>query len=143
MSAPALRLLGPGLLVGAAAVLALAVWSGGATLYLVGFIPVLTGSSPLLLIGILLLFLGILFLPLAFFDLESDDEEEPGPTGGVGPSAAPPSSGRSGAGGVVLVGPFPIFFGAYRHPSRSIYWIAVLVGTIALALAVYVAFAFR
>ena len=111
-----------------------AVATGGATFYLILVVPVLTGSSGLLLLGVVLLFLGFLTLPLGFpvEDHEGDEiHPPPAPSGPPRPTLRTPS----GSGGVILLGPVPIFFGAWKNPSARVYWLAVLVGAVVLAVA--------
>jgi uncharacterized membrane protein len=83
--------------------------------------------------------------------------EEGSPTGGaarpVDPSAPPPSGQRDEAdgsefdepevetGGLVLVGPVPIFLGSWRRDPPIPYWVAALIGA-GLVVAVFVLFAF-
>jgi uncharacterized membrane protein len=116
---PALLLLGVGLVVAAVA-------TGSAHVALVLIVPVIFGSaSPLLIAGILSIFLGILALGLTFgVQFEDPEELRPAPGGGPAPSG--------GTGGVVLVGPFPIFFGSWKNPSRRAMLLAVAVGTVVL-----------
>jgi len=107
----------PVVLLGLAAVLigdALVRGSAHAALVLV--VPVLTGSSAEFLLGVLLLFVGFLSLP---FLLSGPGLDEPTPR--TGP-AEPPAHG-----GVILIGPVPIFFGEWRGMSRRAYlWWAAL-----------------
>ncbi|MCI4332405.1 MAG: hypothetical protein L3K01_01545 [Thermoplasmata archaeon] len=124
------RWAGPGFLVLGVALVVAAVATGAAHLELVVFVPVFVGgASALFLGGVLAIFLGLVLLPLAFgmeFALE--------PLGVDGPEGAPP---RSGSGGVVLVGPLPLFFGSWKSPSRISWWIAAGVGA-AMVVAVLV-----
>lgn len=107
--------------------------TGSARLYLIVFIPVVAGSSGWLVGGIACLFLGFLTLPLLW------GEE----------TAAIPSDGRGSSqtaeplrsGGVVLLGPVPIFFGRWKHPPARLYWLAVAVGA-ALVVGLLVALLF-
>lgn len=110
-----------------------AVATGEATVYLVLVVPVLAGSSGLLLLGIVLLFLGFFTLPLGF---PGESEEGrggilPEPAPGMPRPATPPAP--AGSGGVILLGPVPLFFGSFRNPSPRVYWLAVLVGAVVLA----------
>lgn len=94
--------------------------TGSARLYLVLFIPVVAGSSGWLVGGIACLVLGLLTLPLLW-----GEETAAAPFDGGGSSQAAETS-RSG--GVVLLGPVPIFFGGWKHPPARLYWLAVAVG---------------
>lgn len=110
---PALLVLGVGLVLAAVA-------TGAAQVELLVILPVFVGgASALFLGGVLAIFLGLVLLPLSLgmeFALDPIGAE---PT----ESSAPPRSG-----GVVLVGPFPLFFGSWRSPSRASWWVAAGVG---------------
>jgi uncharacterized membrane protein len=133
------RRLAPGLLLlGGIGAIAEAVATGQARLYLVVIVPVVSGSSPLLALGVVALLAGLLALPFAF------GAEAPPRSLPTAPRAAPPGAPpapREAMGGVVIVGPFPIFFGGWRRPSRRAYWLAVVVGVAALVVLVAVALA--
>jgi uncharacterized membrane protein len=77
---------------------------GVAHLALVVIVPVIYGASWLFGLGILLLVLGFFCLPLGW--------------GGEAPSSVPAGSPTRGVGGVILVGPVPIFFGSWKNVSR-------------------------
>lgn len=104
----------------------LAVIDGRATVSLVVIVPVVTGASGEFLLGVVLIVVGMFALPWAL--AEEREEDRPLPT----PEAQPGSSPASG--GLVLVGPVPIFFGSWRGVSRRTRWIVALVGTVVLAL---------
>ena len=93
------------LLAGIALIVA-AVLQGAARASIVVIFPVLTGSSFGFLLGTLLVFAGVLGL---FLGAAED-----------GSASADPRAGDpgGGAGGVVLIGPFPIFFGSWSGPGR-------------------------
>ncbi|MCI4336490.1 MAG: DUF131 domain-containing protein [Thermoplasmata archaeon] len=93
--------------------------------------PFVIGSSWLLALGVVLLFFGLLTLPLAF---GSEPPSLPHQSASIR-DEAPPSS--STIGGVVLLGPVPIFFGGWRHPLRWVYWLAVAVGLVVLFVFVF------
>ena len=124
----ATALAGPALLLAGGALLAVAVGSGAAQVGLFVVVPFVIGSSPLLALGILLLVLGVFLLPWTFAAVPA---EEPRPSG---VAREGPASGIARSGGVVLVGPVPIFFGGWRAPSRRAYWLAVAVGSVCLVL---------
>lgn len=134
----AARALGPAFLLLGVALLADAVATGQARLSVVLIVPVVSGSSPTLLGGVAGLLLGIFLLPLSFGDGAEGDEPparaRPIAPGGV---AAPVREGASG--GLVLIGPVPIFFGSWARPSRRNYWLAVLAGFLLLGLALLLA----
>jgi uncharacterized membrane protein len=130
------RAIGPALLLAGLLVLAFAVATGAARLYLVVIFPVLTSGSPIFLLGVVLLVAGFLTLPWVLAPEEPPVGAEERP---VAPAGRPPGPGAAvGGGGLVLVGPVPVFFGAWKNPSRRVYWLAVLAGTLALALLVAV-----
>ena len=131
MGSRGVRALGPALLLSGLVLFGVAIARGPARLDIVVIVPVLTSSSPLALLGVLLLFVGVLFLPLSFAA-----EEEPG-AAPPGPAGPPPGAGAA-RGGVLLVGPVPVFFGDGKRPSRRSYWLAVLAGSLALGLLVAV-----
>ena len=58
------QLLGPVFLIAGLGILALALTRGEATVYLIVIVPVVTGSGPLALLGILLVFVGFFTLTL-------------------------------------------------------------------------------
>jgi uncharacterized membrane protein len=126
------RLLGPVLLLAGVALLAVSVATGASHLYLVLIFPVLTGSSALFGVGVLCVILGVLLLPLLAWAPEDGPERIPG-TGPAPPSS--PSRGGVSSGGVLLLGPVPIFFGTWRRPPGWAFWLAVGIGSAVLALA--------
>ena len=113
------------------ALIGYAIRSGTADLVLLVIFPVVSGSSPAFLLGVLLTFVGIVGLMLslsvgATFVLD----EEPEAAGAAAPSAPTRSSSSSAAGGVVLLGPVPIFFGAAKPVGRKYYLLAVAVALV-------------
>lgn len=116
---PALLALGVGLVVAALA-------TGEAHFALVLIVPVIYGgSSALLIAGVVSTLLGIFALGLGVAEPMEVRSPKPLRT----ELGAPPS----GAGGLVLVGPFPIFFGNWKNVSRATKYLAALAGAIALA----------
>lgn len=111
-----------------------AVLHGRASLALVVIVPVFSGSSVEFLVGVLLLVVGFFLLPLAWFE-PSEGEAFSLPR--EAPQPPPPSSGAAG-GGLVLVGPVPIFFGAWKNVSRRVRLFAALSGAALLVLLVLV-----
>jgi uncharacterized protein (TIGR00304 family) len=109
------------------------VLQGNAHLYLLLVVPVVSGSSAEFFFGVLLVALGIFLLP---WSLLGPIESEPPRSRPSRPADAAPSEG---SGGVILVGPIPIFFGSWRSPSRARYLTAVGVG-LALLLVVVALF---
>jgi uncharacterized membrane protein len=117
-------LLAPLLLATGVAAVVGALLTGGAGAAIVVVVPVVFGSSLLFLAGVLLLIAGLFTLLFAF--------------GGVEPAAVT-SGPRTGSGGLLLVGPVPIFWGSARGASRSLRVVAALAGGVLLALAVLLA----
>lgn len=137
-----LSFVGPATLVAGLAALALAVTRGEADLYLVLIIPVIVGTGPLALLGILLVFAGFF---LTFFLWHA------GAIPPVTPSAAIPDVSPTDVperetpsrrwGGVVFLGPIPLVFGSDPQMARlmlllgAVLFVALLVLTIAILLA--------
>ena len=125
----------PAVLLGAGAVLvAVAALQGGAELAIVLVVPVIFGRSLEFVGGVFLLVAGVFTLPLAF---EPAGEAEPAAPG------SPPSRASGGSGGLLLIGPFPIFFGSWKGVSPRTRVIAAVVGGGALVVAVLVLVLFR
>ena len=101
-----------------------AVLHGRASLSLVIIVPVFSGSSVEFLLGVVLLLLGIFLLPLAF--VEPLDEAPP----------ARSSSPGATSGGLVLVGPLPFFFGAWKNVSPRVRILAAIIGAVLLVVLV-------
>jgi uncharacterized membrane protein len=118
-------LIGPILLLLGAVAIGIAVASGGAHAALIVIIPVFYGSSLLFLAGVALVIAGFLTLPLT---LAAEEPE--------GAPAGPPSGVSSG--GLVLIGPIPIFWGSASGASRGVRVAAAAAGAIALVVAVVV-----
>ncbi len=111
-----------------------AVVRGAASVALVAIIPVISGSSVEFLGGVVLLLVGFLSVPLALFSFEHDL--------GSGTSIDPRARGETPTaeiGGVLLVGPFPIFFGSWKDVSLRT---KVAVGVVGAAVLVVVLVAF-
>jgi uncharacterized membrane protein len=123
------RWVGPAFLVLGLALVVAAVATGAAQLELVVFLPVFVGgASALFLGGIALVFVGLWLLPFTFgmeFELVAHDA----------PATSEPTTSNSG--GVILVGPIPFFFGAWKSPSKVSWWIAAGIGA-AMVVAVLV-----
>ncbi|MGC2290221.1 MAG: DUF131 domain-containing protein [Thermoplasmata archaeon] len=122
------RALGPvGLGVGGA-LLAESLATGAARISLLGVVPVISGTTPLFGLSVGFLVAGFFFLPLLF----AGGDLPEAPTTGTAPPDPVPGSAEGGSGGVILLGPIPIFFGAWRrNPPISYRW-AVFLG-VALA----------
>jgi uncharacterized protein (TIGR00304 family) len=130
-----LRWLGPVLLALGIATVIAAVLTGSAKLFLLFIVPVITGSSWELLVGIALIFLGIFLLPVTWNLMELSDSNR---STGRMPESSTSARGEpsaSSVGGVILIGPVPIFFGAWRGKSLWIYAVAAAIGLGLLILA--------
>lgn len=125
-----LRPLGPILLGAGGVLLGESVATGGARLYLLLIVPVFTGTTALFAVSVALLVAGFLLLPLLFVGEEfSDTATEPVDISPV--VGGPPEE----AGGLILVGPIPIFFGAWRRTPPIAYRWAVVLGVVLAAAA--------
>ncbi len=125
----------PAGLLGAGAVLvAVAALQGGTELAIVVVVPVVYGRSLEFVAGVLLLVAGLFTLPLAF---EPGEEPEPPAPG----TARPGTPG--GSGGLVLIGPVPIFFGSWKGVSTRTRVIAAILGGVVLVVAILVLVLFR
>jgi uncharacterized protein (TIGR00304 family) len=136
------QLLGPAILVGGLLTLALAVMRGDASLYLVVIVPVVVGTGPLALLGILFVFAGFF---LTFFlwnagtplPLVAPMEVPETPAADVAEHVPP----KRRWGGVVFLGPIPLVFGSDPQMTRlmlvlgGILFLALLALTIAFLLA--------
>jgi uncharacterized membrane protein len=116
------RAFSPLLLVLGAGLVAHAALTRGAHLSLVLIVPIVSGDSAEFSLGVLLIALGVFLLPWSLLgSIESEPPQSRLPTGA--------DDARSeSSGGVLLLGPIPIFFGSWRSPSRARYWVAVGVG---------------
>lgn len=127
-----LRVLGPACLAAGAILLGEALATGGARLYLLVIVPVFTGTTWAFGLAVGFLVMGFLLLPLLFVGGEPSEAPRAGPSG----PAAPPLADEGGAGGMVLIGPFPFFFGTWRrNPPISYRW-AVALGVLLAVVAV-------
>jgi uncharacterized membrane protein len=106
---------------------ALAVLSGGAQFAIVVIVPVLFGRSIEFAAGVLLLFGAVLSLPFALSGEFGPVEPRQGRSEG-------PGSG--GSGGLVLIGPVPIWFGSWSNVSARTRWAVALLGLAIVGLAV-------
>jgi len=105
-----------------------AVLHGRAVLSLVFIVPVLSGGSVEFLLGAALLVVGLFLLPLAFWE-PAESEPLPPPPEGPGTTSPGPASA---SGGVVLIGPIPIFFGGWKNASSRVRLLAAIVGAVVL-----------
>jgi uncharacterized membrane protein len=103
--------------------------SGSSHLYLLLVIPVVTGSSAWFLGGTASLLIGLILFAVGY---PADRSEGGGPDGGDEESPDRDRAGSSG-GGVVLIGPIPIFFGGARQFADRYYWLALGAGAATFA----------
>jgi uncharacterized membrane protein len=123
----ALRILPPALLAVGIALIALALEQGGAHLLLFLIFPVISGSSPEFVAGVIALVVGVFALPLSW-SLARDERS----TVAASPPAEAPKAVREGGGGLLLLGPVPIFFGGWKTRPPVPYWAAALLGVLLL-----------
>lgn len=134
--------LGPLMLAAGIALLGWAMSRGEAEVFLAVIIPVISGTGPVFLGGVVLFMLG---LPLTFLALSLRQAErmagEGGPPPGQAPAQAGSPAGQPGPtggaefGGVIFIGPIPIVFGKGRRSSR---W--MMVGSIVFGILLIVFF---
>jgi uncharacterized membrane protein len=113
-------------LVAGVSLVAYSVLVSAASVSLVVFVPVLSGRSTVFLGGVALLIVGFLTLPVAFAG-----PARPGTPPPSSPAASPladEDAESAGVGGLLLIGPVPIFFGSWSRVSRRVRWAAVLLG---------------
>jgi uncharacterized membrane protein len=112
-------LVAPILIVAGVAAVVAAVATGGARAEIIVVVPVLFGSSVLFLAGVLLLVAGIFTIPFT-----------------LGASSVEPDRAPAGAsGGLLLVGPIPIFWGSGTRVSRRTRIAAAVAGALLLVIA--------
>jgi uncharacterized membrane protein len=112
--------LAPVLIASGVSVVAASVLLGAARVAVVVVIPVVYGGSALFLIGVLLLIAGIFTLPFSF----------------EGPSAGSDDPPPVGSGGLVLIGPVPLFWGSARGVSRRVRIAAAIAGAVLLVVVI-------
>ncbi len=113
------------------ALVAYSVLVSAASVSLVVFVPVLSGRSTLFLGGVVLLVVGFVALPLAFTGPARPGSPPPAPP--VGSPLADIGADTAGVGGLLLIGPVPIFFGSWSRVSGRARWAAVVLGLSLLA----------
>ena len=118
------------LLVGVALVVD-AVRRGEASVVLVVVVPVVYGASAELAAG-------IVFLLAAIFLVSLGRAQRAGPADPADGTATGADRSSGAMGGVLLLGPVPIFFGSARRVSRRTYLLAVLAGAALFAAALAV-----
>ncbi|MGC2034777.1 MAG: DUF131 domain-containing protein [Thermoplasmata archaeon] len=101
---------------------ALAVATHAAQVALLFIVPVVTGSSSSFLIGVVLIFVGLFLIaaggvPRSYRLDHARGADPDGPAPGPGATRA--------TGGMILVGPIPIFFGSWSPARRRTYYAVV------------------
>jgi uncharacterized membrane protein len=107
--------------------------TGSTRLYLLVVLPVLSGASWEFGGGVLLLMAGFFTMPFAFSSTETGGPDEGHRSG---------STKTTEPGGVLLLGPVPLFFGSWRGAGRGAYLVAVAVGAVLFAALVLLLFFF-
>ena len=130
-----IRFVGPACLLAGLAVLGLALSRGEASLYLVVVVPVITGTGPLAVLGIVLIFAGFFatFLLWPAREIPAPPKDEAVPMRGAAPRPVPPRRW----GGVVFLGPFPIVFGSDPRMARAMLLIGIVLFLALLVLTIY------
>jgi uncharacterized protein (TIGR00304 family) len=118
------------LLAGGAVLIGDSIWSGATRVYLLVVFPVLSGATPGFLLGVVLLIAGFFLLP---FLLSIEEDDLPRSRSG---SIQADRAVRPSSGGVVIVGPVPIFLGGWRGASTASYVVAAAVGVLLTAVVV-------
>jgi len=120
------------LLVSGAALLAISVITGGATLSLFIIFPIFTGSAPLFFVSVLLLIAGFFSLPMIF---AGGEEFFLSPhSGSANPQNAERDKSRIRAGGVIFIGPIPILVASDGRTAFYTMLVAVIVLVVLLFL---------
>ncbi len=112
-----------GIVTGIALVVA-SVLQGTAQASIVLIVPVLSGSSPEFVLGTLLTVVGVIGLLLSAAGVEVNVDGD--------------RSAATRSGGLILIGPVPIFFGAWARSGRRAAWRWVAAGLIATAILVLI-----
>jgi uncharacterized protein (TIGR00304 family) len=110
--------------------IAYAIGAGSAQLSLLLVFPVVSGSSLPFLLGVLLTFLGLVGLMASLSVGARYVPEDAEATEGSAPGTP---AGSGAAGGVVLLGPVPIFFGAAKPFGRRYYLLALFAAVVLFA----------
>ena len=126
-----LPLLGPVILIAGLATLGLAVARGEASAYLILVIPVVVGTGPIALLGILLVFLGFF---LTFFLRFADQATSSLPPIETPTARGPVTKPPHRWGGVVFLGPIPLVFGSDPQVTRVMLVLGVILFFALLAL---------
>ena len=127
-----LRLLPPSLLLAGITLVIASSVQGSARLFLFLIFPVFAGNSLPFLMGVVLLVIGVFSMPLTLGWQSVSKENSSSPPGEDGPPD--PKNSKASWGGIILLGPIPLFVGAWKgHPPIS-YWVAAALGALLLVL---------
>lgn len=124
------RVIPVALILAGVGVIADSVARGGASVALVVVLPVIFGASAEFFLGVVLLFCGFVTLPFALgYTFSPEEADEGSPHAHV---EVPPQE----VGGLLLIGPIPIFFGRWSHVARRTRILAAVAGAALLVVAV-------
>ncbi len=129
-----IRLLGPATLLAGLVCIGVAVARGEATVFLVLVFPVVTGSGPLILAGILFTFLGF-FMTFTFWPGRPIGVAVSEGSTPVADTTVPAPTRRWG--GVVFLGPFPIVFGSDPRMTRMMLLVGIVLFVALLGLTLF------
>jgi len=137
------RFVSPALLLGGAALVAVSVLRGSTSASVLVIFPLFTGSSLLFLLGVLCLVIGFVALPFTLWDGGEAPEAEEVTLEEGAASDDSNDAGTGGLGGVVVIGPVPIFVGRWKNAPARVRWAIAVVGAVLLLIVLFVAFPFR
>jgi uncharacterized membrane protein len=113
---------GIGILLIGFAFVVLAVATHAAQVALLFILPVVTGSSSSFLIGVVLIFVALFVMAAGWLPRSYPVDHAPR----TDPNRPAPGPGTTRAtGGMILVGPIPIFFGSWSPARRRTYYAVV------------------
>jgi uncharacterized membrane protein len=116
------------LLVAGAGLVADAVLRGTASVALLVILPVVVGNSAEFLVGVVLLLVGFVTLPFAFGSVERVEVRRAGSLSDLHREAP-----TAEVGGLVLLGPVPLFFGTWKEVPLWVKLLVALIGLLILA----------
>jgi uncharacterized membrane protein len=108
-----------------------AVLRGTASVALVVIFPVVYGGAAEFLIGVVVLLVGFLSLPLAFGGRTEISRADDGVDRGAHSDA--PTFETTG---LLLIGPFPTFWGEWKNVARPVKWAVAAVGALLVVAAI-------
>ncbi len=123
------------LFIAGVACIAVAAATGEAKVQLLIYFPLISGSGPIFLAGVLLIASSfILGFVLAFSSILEENARPLMPSEGRQARATESPQNRTRYGGVVLIGPVPIIFGSDRRMAFAMLVIAAVVIAVFLAI---------